>query len=54
MSPTVQTQTMQLPPGWHIEPRHGAQPRADELPELRDEAGHVIAVVERWQPDDPN
>lgn len=51
MSPTLPTATLRLPPGWLLEPREGCQPRADERPLLRDDAGHVMAEVERWYPD---
>ena len=50
MSPTTNPETLHLPARWTLAPRQGA-PRADERPLLRDEAGRVMAEVERWTPD---
>jgi hypothetical protein len=50
MSPQIQE--THLPQGYSLEARHVCQPRADERPLLRDSRGRVMAIVERWMPDD--
>lgn len=54
MSPTVHEVALHLPAGWHLEPQQVCQPHgADPRPLLTDDAGHVLAVVERV-PDEPS
>lgn len=51
MSPQTE---MKIPERYSLERRPTCSPRVDERPMLRDERGHVLAVVEAWRPDSPN
>jgi hypothetical protein len=49
MSPQTETK---LPPGYTLQRRDTREQHyTDERPTLRDDAGRVLAVVERWVPD---
>jgi hypothetical protein len=44
-------QPIQVPRGFHLERRGRCAPRGDVRPSIRDDAGHVLAVVDIWLPD---
>lgn len=50
MSP--QAERIEIPDGYELHRRHVCAPRTDERPTVRDQDGHVLAVVESWRPTD--
>lgn len=44
-------ESMHIPSRMHLEKRPTQSPRTDELPQLRDERGRTLAIVECWQPE---
>jgi hypothetical protein len=47
----VYTEPIPIPGGYHLERRKRWAPRGDERPLVRDDAGHVLAVVDIYLPD---
>lgn len=49
MSP--ETEKLHIPDGLVLQQREVCHQRNDERPMLRDDEGHVFAVIEAWTPD---